>query len=240
MNYKIKFYDKYVSSHTHKLYGDISLDLIRREFPVWNSYFGIFLPLDKNSEILDIGCGNGSLIYWLHQQGFEKAAGVDLSDEQIRKAAHLGIKNIIKSDFKYFLGEKENFYDVVFARDVLEHFTKEEILDILISVRRALKIGGVFIAQTVNAENLLWGRLRHADFTHDIAFTKESARQTLLISGFSDVQIYPQRPVAHGLKSFIRYVLWRCFEYFLHFYLLVETGSSGGIFTQNIIIFAKK
>ena len=104
-----------------------------------------------------------------------------------------------------------------------------------------LKPGGVFISQTVNAENLLWGRLRHADFTHDTAFTKLSMHQLLMVFGFEDILVVPQRPIAHGFKSVFRLILWRLIEVVLKTYLIIETGSSSGaIFTQNIITAARK
>lgn len=240
MNYKDKFYSKYVSSHTREIYGEMTLARIRLEFPILDTYFARFLPDDKNVEVLDIGCGNGGLVLWLQEKGFKNTVGVDLSGEQVEETKKLGIKGVIKSDLREFLKSKKDFYDVIFARDVLEHFTKEDVLNILELVNKSLKRGGVLIVQTVNAENFLWGRLRHADFTHDLAFTRESIRQIMLINGFREVKTFPQRPVVHGLISFFRYVFWRYFECLLHFYLLVETGSHTGIFTQNLIAVAEK
>jgi len=33
-----------------------------------------------------LGCENGSFIYWLHKKGFESAAGIDISEEQVIQA----------------------------------------------------------------------------------------------------------------------------------------------------------
>ena len=240
MNYRDKFYSKYVSAHTSQLYGEASLNDIKKEFPIWRAYFGRFLPDNKNVKIIDLGCGNGGFVWWLQEVGFKNVNGIDISEEQADEAEKLGIKNIVKADIKDFLKDKKEVFGVIFARDVLEHFNKEEAIDVLNIIYDSLKQGGQFVCQTVNAENLLWGRLRHGDFTHELAFTKESIAQVLNVSGFSEIKVYPQRPAIHGLKSFIRYYLWRCVEHCLRFYLLIETGSSNGIFTQNIIVSAKK
>ena len=159
--------------------------------------------------------------------------------EQIEQGMSLGVRGIEVADMGTFLREHPHSFDVIVARDILEHLSKEETVDLCGLVRGALKPRGSFIVQTVNAENLLWGRLRHADFTHDVAYTKESMRQLLLVEGFVTVDVYPQRPVAHGLFSVIRWIAWHLFEWALRFYLLVETGSTSGIFTQNIIAVAK-
>jgi 2-polyprenyl-3-methyl-5-hydroxy-6-metoxy-1,4-benzoquinol methylase len=240
MNYRDKFYSKYVSAHTRQLYGEQSLDDIKKQFPVWQKYFGRFLPLDKNAKILDLGCGNGGFVWWLQKIGYQNTEGVDISEEQVQQAEKLRIENIFHGNFLEFLKNKKEVYEVIFARDVLEHFNKEEILDALGAIFVSLKKGGVFIAQTVNAENLLWGRLRHGDFIHELAFTKESITQILTVTGFNEIKIYPQRPVIHGLKSLIRFILWKYIELELKFYLLIETGSAKGIFTQNLIAVARK
>lgn len=64
-DHKNKIYDKYHSIHTKKLYGEISIEKIQKQFKFWKYYFSEFLPADKNVKILDAGCGNGGFVYWL-------------------------------------------------------------------------------------------------------------------------------------------------------------------------------
>jgi len=235
-----EFYSRYVSTHTEDLYGKIEIRDIFAQFKTFGAYFGRFLTGDKNIEILDLGCGNGSLIHWLHESGYKNSQGIDISEEQILLATKLGIKNILQADALAFLPANKNSFDIIFARDVLEHFSKDKVQILIENIFNSLKPGGIFIAQTVNAENWLWGRLRHGDFTHEIAFTSSSITQVLRISGFESIKVYPQRPVVHGFKSFFRLLLWMVWEGFSHLLLTIETGSSAGIFTQDIIVFAKK
>jgi 2-polyprenyl-3-methyl-5-hydroxy-6-metoxy-1,4-benzoquinol methylase len=236
MNYRDKFYSKYVSTQTSQLYGEVSLNDIKKQFIVWQNYFGRFLPKDKNIKILDFGCGNGGFVYWLQQVGYQNAEGIDISKEQVKLAEKLGIKNIYcAKDIN-----ATDKYNVLFMKDVLEHFTKDEILVLLEKVYKALKINGLLIIQAPNAENFLSGRLRYGDFTHEISFTSESMSQVLLVSGFKNIGIYGTQPVIHGIKSLTRFILWKIIELSLRMYLLIETGSGKGIFTQNIIVVANK
>lgn len=252
MSYRDKFYSKYFSCHTRQLGGEVSLDKIRRQFPAWRAYFGRFLPKDKNAKILDLGCGNGGFVWWFQEIGYQNIEGIDISAEQIEVGRNLGIKNIKQADIKEFFNIKtsdvqnqnidDNFrtsevkrYDAIFMSDIIEHFNKEEVLNILELVFNVLKKNGILVIRTPNAESPFSGRFRYGDFTHEISFTEGSIRQILLVSGFKEIKVYPQRPVIHGLKSFIRYLLWRYIELELKFYLLVETGSAKGIFTQNLI-----
>jgi len=66
MDYREKFYAKYVTSNTLPLYGRLSIKDIKRQFTIWNKYFYKFLPKDKQASVIEVGCGNGGLIYWLH------------------------------------------------------------------------------------------------------------------------------------------------------------------------------
>lgn len=235
-DYRELLYSRYVSSHTGGLYGEVTLERVKAQFSIWRIYFGRFLPKDKSAFILDLGCGDGSFVYWLREEGYVNVFGIDASKEQVARVGKLGIQGVTQGDARVFLQGALEKYDCIFARDFIEHFTKDEIMEIFALVLRALKPGGVFVMQVPNAENPLWGRLCYGDFTHETVFTQQSARQALLASGFSGVCVYPQRPVVHGLLSFVRYVIWRVVELVLHAYLVIETGSSRAIFTQNIIV----
>ena len=142
LSYREKLYNTYVSTHTSYLYGRLNLDKIKRQFAVWRWYFGSFLPRDKEAKILDIGCGNGGFVYWLQSLGYKNSEGIDISEEQIGMARNLGIPNIECADLVEFLKSKDKVYDIIFARDIIEHFKKEEIINILSLIFNSLKKGG--------------------------------------------------------------------------------------------------
>lgn len=233
-------YTKYFSTHYAHMYSKTALNDARMHFTTWDSYFGKLLPNDKNAKILDAGCGTGDFLFWLKCIGFNKIRGVDFSAEQILAGKRAGFSDIYEGDIFEELSKNIDSYDVIFARDVLEHFGKNDAVNFCKQAVLSLVDGGSLIIQTTNAENLLWGKIRHGDFTHEQAFTESSMRQLLMIAGFKNVLVFPQRPIIRGIKSFFRYVIWMSFESFLRFYLAAETGSSKGIFTQNLLVLAKK
>ncbi len=240
MNYRDKFYSKYISSHTAHLYSEPTLTEIKRQFPILQRYFWKFLPKDKDVKIIDLGCGYGGLVYWLQEFGYSNIEGIDVSIEQVEAAKKLGIKNINQADFRDFLKNKKDFYDIIFMRDILEHFTKNEILDVLEIVYKSLRNNGVIIIQVPNAKNLFSGRLRYGDFTHEVSFTEHSIKQVLSVSGFKSVSIKGTYPIVHGVKSLIRFILWKIIELFIRCYFLIESGTGKGIFSQNLIAAARK
>jgi len=66
--------------------------------------------------------------------------------------------------------------------------------------------------------------------------------QSLLASGFSKVSCHDDVPVVHGVKSAIRFLMWKCIRALLRLYLAAETGSIDNdcIFTQNFLTVAVK
>ncbi len=240
MDYREKFYAKYVSGNTILLYGKLSINDIKKQFIVWNKYFYKFLPQDKEASIIELGCGNGGFVYWLQSIGYSNVSGIDASIEQIEYAKNLGIKNVAQANLIEFLYNKSEIYDVIFLRDVIEHFNKNEVLDILDLIYKSLKKGGKIIIQTPNGAGIFGSRYRYHDFTHEISFTENSLRQILLMNNFSDLKFYETTPVIHGIKSFIRVILWKFIKIFLQIFLLIETGGTEKFLTQNIIAVASK
>ncbi len=240
IGYRWKFYLTYVSAYTSHLYGEATVNGIERQFPVWKWYYERFLPQYKSAKILDAGCGNGGFLLWLQRMGYVNASGIDISPEQVEVAKKFGVKVVEQGNIIEWMKDKKELYDMIFARDVIEHFGKDEIFKVVESFSNTLKDGGILVLYTPNAESPFGCRLLYGDFTHEVSFTRSSLGQVLRVAGFTEVAFYPTGPVPKGIKSAIRFLLWKMIETILRFYMLVETGSGDGIYTQTIICMAKK
>lgn len=233
--FKEIIYASYVSTHNKTLYGDMTIARIEGHFPALDFNYGKHLPHDKNAAILDIGCGDGNLVYWLNKRGYNNAHGIDISQEQIDKGRQLGIGNLECGDLLDYLGHKGKKFDFILARDVIEHFTRNEVFEILALVSKNLNEGGRFVMQVPNGQGIFYTSIFYGDYTHEMAYTASSVNQIILNTGFRKSVCYPTGPVPHGLKSTIRYILWKIMVMKLKFWKMVETGSPSGIFTQNLI-----
>ena len=240
MNYRELIYRSYYSHHSKFFCGEPDRRAIKKQFPVYNRYYGQFLPKDKFARIIELGCGYGAFICWLQHLRYQNVKGVDISPEQVELSRKLGIDNIFKGDVKDFLLKNREKFDLIFMKDILEHFSKEEIVDVLKSAFGALDANGLVLIQTSNAVNPFSGRIRYGDFTHEISFTDTSLGQVLRAVGFGKIQCYPMEPVPHSLLSFVRFLFWKVIEGILRFYLLIETGTGKGILTQGLLCLAKK
>ena len=200
-------------------------------------------PPDKDAAILDVGCGHGAMLYFARQAGYHNTVGIDCSPAQVVEAGRQGITGIIEGDVLQVLDTfPAESQDVVIAFDVIEHFTKDELLGCLDQIYRVLKTGGRLIIHAPNGASPFCGRIRYGDFTHELAVTRESMTQLCQVGGFSQISCYEDQPVPHGLKSGIRWLLWKVIRGLLRSYIAVETGvfDPGMIFSQNLFCIAIK
>lgn len=200
-------------------------------------------PVDRRSGILDLGCGHGALVHFARREGYVNIRGVDRSPEQVEAARRLGIEGVEEGDLLAALAaQADGSVDVVVAFDVIEHFTRDELLCFVDQVQRVLRPEGRWIIHTPNGESPFCGRMRYGDITHELAFTRRSISQLLLSSGFSRVQCFEDAPIPHGLKSAVRLGLWQVIRSLLRIYIAAETGDTAGsaIFSQNFLVVAEK
>jgi cyclopropane fatty-acyl-phospholipid synthase-like methyltransferase len=200
-------------------------------------------PADKNARILDLGCGNGTLLYFAREAGYVFIAGVDNSSEQIEEARRLGFREVRQTDIFTFLATVDaESYDAITAFDIIEHLTKSEVLRLADEVYRTLTPGGRWIIHVPNAEGFFGSRIRYADLTHEQAFTRESVEQLARAAGFRSAECFEDAPIAHGLKSVARLFVWKVARGLLRLFLMAETGDAGrkAIFSQNLLALVRK
>lgn len=120
----------------------------------------VYNRVESGSDVLDIGCGNGSLLYLLKTTKKCNVIGIDFTDSQIVVAERRGIK-VIKADVEQdniALGE----FDYVLCTELIEHLF--DPVRFLKSIRKLLKKDGILILTTPNIAfiknriNLVLGR----------------------------------------------------------------------------------
>ncbi|MGH9961740.1 MAG: class I SAM-dependent methyltransferase [Pyrinomonadaceae bacterium] len=239
-DYRSRIYRSYVYAREESL-APGSIERLAPRLPLFNKLIRRYFPKDSNAPILELGCGHGAFLYALRQAGYTKCEGVDCSPEQIAVARRLGIGGITEDDLtRHLTTVPDASKQVVITFDVIEHFTKSELMSFVDEVYRVLCPGGKWIIHVPNGESPFGLRMRCWDFTHELAFTRTSIAQLLMASGFSTIICEEDGPVPHGVISMIRWMLWKMIRGLLRFYLAVETGSISPkhIFTQNLVAVA--
>ena len=238
-SYRQELYDSYVRVQVPTWAApDATADKVWARATLWR--LQDWLPRDNMARCLDVGCGAGHLLAALRSAGYTAVSGVDVGPEAAKIAGSKGL-NVTQADLRDFLRRSPETFDLICAFDVIEHFHKDELLDVLRLVRERLKPGGILILQTPNALSPWAGHYRYDDLTHELIFSPKSIRSTLRLTGFGNVQVREIRPYAHGLKSVLRCCLWKLIWGGCALWNLAETGSAqGGVYSRNMLVRAVK
>jgi len=196
---------------------------------------GVLEHESRSANILDIGCGQGLLVYALNRMGFENVEGIDLSEEQVDVARKMGLrcKGVDEQYISRLSESAPATFELIFLMDVLEHLNKEAQLRILTAACALLVEGGRLVVSVPNANSSFGLRWRYGDWTHETAFTEHSLEFVLLNSNFTSVTLMPyefiRRPRLAFIprKSSLLWVLQRFFRSFRRLEAVAELGADG-------------
>jgi len=134
-------------------------------------------------KVLDMGCGPGALMYFLHELGVE-CDGVDASPH-IRDMAPPEVRDRITVASATDSGKPDNAYDLVISREVLEHLT---VLEVRRAVAEMCRVSSRFIYLTTryhpNPASLLDVTNEYqVDPTHITCLNKDFMRVLFVLEG---------------------------------------------------------
>ena len=236
---KDRFFEHYRSTHVAHRKPPPTRERLERRARVWRRHFGDLIPRNRQAAILDVGCGEGSFLWWLDRLGYTRSRGIEISTEELAVARGLGIR-AERASLWDVVGAQPGAFDLILYRNVLEHFDRPQVVDILERSRVALTAGGRIVLQVPNGESPFFGRIRYGDFTHELAFTHSSIMQVLQMAGFHNIQVRPVPPVPETALGRLRIPLWKAVETFYRVLLFAEVGRGGGVVTLDLIAVGEK
>ncbi len=185
--------------------------------------------------LLQYGFPENRLLRFFSKRGYTKVTGVDVSPEQVKLARQIH-PNVIHGDALEFLkGHKEEF-DLIAALDFIEHFYKDEIVNFLDACHRVLRLGGVLIIQTPNADSPFGLVCGFGDFTHEVFLNISSLSGVMTVCGFTEIKGREVGPVPYGLFSLPRWILWKLIRLMIMSYNIIETSGPGSNIFSRIFI----
>lgn len=178
------------------------------KFSYSESYFGRLLQRIANfyrafwiktvinpKNVLDVGCGNGSLIYYLRKFDIE-AYGVEIS-KYAMETAPKELQPFIKFGDITKIPYKDDSFDLVVSFDVLEHIERSKLRK---SVDESIRVSRKFVLHKIFTQENTWIKLLHdRDFSHVSVFRKSFWHN--IFRSFDNVMIV--RKVYFKLPSFV-------------------------------------
>ena len=187
---------------------------------VWPDINFLLEYINKDNQVLDLGCGNGRLYEFIREKGAQYC-GLDYSDNLVTEARkkYLEAKFLIGNILDFNTEQK---FDAVISVSVLNHFPRELQSEVIQRIKKLLKPGGKLLLINWNLWNIkrnksVW-RLPHLDSFKNVlttwqtgdkkikgnlfyyAFTKRELRKLLAENNFSVIKnLYTKK----GKKSSI-------------------------------------
>ncbi len=167
---------------------------------------GVALPFVKGGRFLEIGFGDGSLMYEYKSYGWD-VYGTDISDYAVKNARLLGMK-VYKGQLEK-LKFKGDFFDAVYMSHVMEHL--HDPYKVLLEMRRILKKGGVAAIVLPNFDSIeqkiLGGKwvVGLQIPRHLYHFSPKTLKSLALKAGFSGVEVLyiPQQTTLIGSLQYL-------------------------------------
>lgn len=168
--------------------------------------------------MLEVGCGNGRLLFLAHKDGWE-VSGIELFSflaDSTKKAVGIDVK---VSDFLEYEAKEGEFYDLIVLRHVLEHIP-DPILA-MNKINSLLKSGGYVVLEFPNADSLdlkfkwflrrngIYRRKFHRDYIphHCNEFCQRSFKLLLKKTGFRLLkwQTYSSKKVLSPIYNVLKF-----------------------------------
>ena len=242
IRYRRALFARYAT--TTGLHGGLAMPcLLARRLPYLRMIISRFFPQQRDSAVHDLGCGQGILMQCARAVGYRNVRGSDASPEQVAIAKANGIGGIECSGALEAVRKlKSSTQDLILAFDLVEHLTKDEVMELAREIHRVLKPRGSFLVHTPNGGSPLVGRTFTGDLSHETLFSQASLCQLLYISGFPRCDCHEDRPVVHGPLSGVRWILWMVLRSIFVIISAIESGHVDwhGVHSQNMLVVARK
>lgn len=179
----------YFFEKEHQIRSNVVLELIKDKIN----------PEEKDINLLSLACSTGVIEEKIKKSLNISVFGIDAAHQALKKAAKRNLLTQL-GDISKKLSFKDNFFDFVFAGEVIEHiFDTKAFLN---EIHRVLKPGGYLIITTPNLARiddrfkLLFGKTPRQTspihthlHLHIRPFTFDSLKKSLMICNFSDITL---------------------------------------------------
>lgn len=201
---------EYVEFHKEDFLGYKNLKEARQVLPKLKSSDltikkTIVLFLDEfvsaGQNILDVGCGFGTLLDILKKEKQVNVFGVEVGNLDVKVAKeYFGLDNIFHSSLEEFAAKDENSkkFDIVIMNHVLEHLP--EPLKSLEQIRRVLKSSGLLYIGVPNILNIKKRPEEFFQYFHTLNFSPHSLKAMLEQGGFGIVKFNLNAGLPGGME----------------------------------------
>lgn len=157
-------------------------DFIRERQRVYLDYLAGCAP------VVDLGCGRGEFLDLLAEAGLP-ATGIDLDEGMVARCREKGHAVEQAGALEWLAAQPEAGLGAIFSAQVIEHLPHADLTRLLELAVRALRPGGVLIAETVNPHPIGSFKAFWVDLTHTSPIFPEVAVALCGLAGFRSAEV---------------------------------------------------
>ncbi len=128
------------------VYAKFQEVIAKNDYRKWmlNQYIGT----TENKRILDLGCGTADILDYFDNA--KQYVGIDINEKYItdnrKRFANRKECSFFCGDLNAYLEKEDQSFDLVLMMGVMHHISDEEVEKTMISVKRIISEGGVFVS----------------------------------------------------------------------------------------------
>jgi glycosyltransferase involved in cell wall biosynthesis/SAM-dependent methyltransferase len=153
--------------------------------------------------VVDIGCGRGELLSLLRAAGIE-AFGFEMDETMRARSLNKGLDVRLGDGIEFLGSQPEASLGAVVSIQVVEHLQPDDVRRMFEMAYRALRPGGIFLAETVNPHSPGALKAFWLDLTHIRPLYPEALIMLAKVSGYESARIvFPlgTQDLDHNLRT---------------------------------------
>lgn len=162
----------------------------------------MYVPLfEGRRNVLDIGCGRGEFLELMRETAVP-ARGLDLDAESVAMCRSKGLEAETGDVFDLLALASDGAYDGIFAAQVVEHMTPQQVPRLVKLCSQKLRSGGVLVLETPNPECLaIFATHFYIDPTHQRPIPPALLAFYFEEYGFGRIEVKRLSPAVHDFPS---------------------------------------
>lgn len=151
----------------------------------YDENYRALLPDDQNARILDLGCGPGDFVRFIHQLGYRNVTAIDQDEKAIAGLRELdGVTAIAGRVDAEFLMKHGDTWDLIVAKQMMYYFDRKEAPRLVQAIGHLLSPNGRLVVEIFNGALLSSRFTELKDPAILTAYTEQGLKRLLESNGF--------------------------------------------------------
>ena len=191
----------------------------------YDDNYKAFLPEDRNAAILDIGCGPGDFVRYMHGLGYRNITAVDIDEAAIAGLQGIaGVTAIVCRVDGEALRKMDRKWDLMLAKQMIMYLDRREAAEFARAISETLAEHGRVIIDNFNGALLSARFTEHKDPYILTSYTDLGLKRLLEWNGLKVEQMFGCKAGSGRLRSHVYHAAQALWFRLYRLLLILERG----------------